>query len=104
MTTLRGTDDDTAGQHPMTTLWDTTGTDVVKALAAERRAAGAVAFAGVLTLIVVADERHVGQAEAAATTAASAHPCRLLLIVRRQLEAPSRLDAEVLDRRPARPR
>ncbi|MGZ4619652.1 MAG: glucose-6-phosphate dehydrogenase assembly protein OpcA [Frankiaceae bacterium] len=79
----------------MTTLWDTTGTDVVKALAAERRAAGAVAFAGVLTLIVVADERHVGQAEAAATTAASAHPCRLLLVVRRQLEAPSRLDAEV---------
>jgi glucose-6-phosphate dehydrogenase assembly protein OpcA len=80
----------------MTTLWDTTGTDVVKALAAERRAAGALAFAGVLTLIVVADERRVGQAEAAATTAASAHPCRLLLIVRRQLEAPSRLDAEVL--------
>jgi len=80
----------------MTTLWDTTGTDVVKALAAERRAAGALAFAGVLTLIVIADERHVSQAEAAATTAASAHPCRLLLIVRRQLEAPPRLDAEVL--------
>jgi hypothetical protein len=39
----------------MTTLWDTTGTDVVKALAAERRAAGALAFAGVLTLIVIAD-------------------------------------------------
>ncbi|AEH09155.1 MULTISPECIES: glucose-6-phosphate dehydrogenase assembly protein OpcA [Protofrankia] len=80
----------------MTTLWDTTGTDVVRALAAERRSAGALAFGLALTLVVVVDEKHVSAAESAATTAAAAHPCRLLIIVRRQLDAPnSRLDAEV---------
>ncbi|HMA46814.1 MAG TPA: glucose-6-phosphate dehydrogenase assembly protein OpcA [Frankiaceae bacterium] len=80
----------------MTTLWDTTGTDVIRALAAERRAAGALAFGLALTLVVVVDERNVGAAEAAATTAAAAHPCRLLIVVRRQIEAPiPRLDAEV---------
>ncbi|WP_250283301.1 glucose-6-phosphate dehydrogenase assembly protein OpcA [Frankia sp. CiP1_Cm_nod2] len=80
----------------MTTLWDTTGTDVVRALAAERRSAGALAFGLALTLVVVVDEKHVSAAESAATTAAAAHPCRLLIIVRRQLDASnSRLDAEV---------
>ncbi|CAO5152461.1 putative OxPP cycle protein opcA [Frankia sp. AiPs1] len=80
----------------MTTLWDTTGTDVVKALAAERRAAGALAFGLALTLVAVVDEKNVSEAESAATQAASAHPCRLLLVVRRQIDAPHpRLDAEV---------
>ncbi|WP_322766839.1 glucose-6-phosphate dehydrogenase assembly protein OpcA [Frankia sp. Cr1] len=80
----------------MTTLWDTTGTDVVKALAAERRSAGALAFGLALTLVVVVDEKHVSVAESAATTAAAAHPCRLLIVVRRQVDASnSRLDAEV---------
>ena len=36
------------------------------------------------------------EAEAAATTAAAAHPCRLLIVVRRQIGAPTtRLDAEM---------
>ena len=43
----------------MTTLWDTTGTDVVKALAAERRAGGGVSTGLVLTLVCVADESQV---------------------------------------------
>ena len=77
------------------TLWDTTGTDVVKALAAERRAAGGVASGLALTLVVVADEKRVSEAEQAATTAAAMHPCRLLIVVRRKLEADDRLDAEV---------
>lgn len=81
----------------MTTLWDTTGTAVVKALAAERRSGGAVMSGLALTLVVVVDEKDVHQAEAAATTAASRHPCRLLIVIRRQVEAPvPRLDAEVL--------
>ena len=81
----------------MTTLWDTTGTAVVKALAAERRTGGAVLSGLALTLVVVADEKDVHEAEAAATTAASRHPCRLLIVIRRQVEAPvPRLDAEVL--------
>lgn len=81
----------------MSTLWDTTGTAVVKALQRERRAAGSVASGMALTLVIVADEPDIPAAEAAATVAASAHPCRLLLVVRRQLDSPlPRLDAEVL--------
>lgn len=81
----------------MTTLWDTTGTAVVKALAAERRSGGAVMSGLALTLVVVVEEKDVHEAEAAATTAASRHPCRLLIAIRRQVEAPvPRLDAEVL--------
>jgi glucose-6-phosphate dehydrogenase assembly protein OpcA len=50
-----------------------------------------------LTLVVVADESRVTEAEEAATHAAEAHPCRLLVVVRRQIDAPApRLDAEVV--------
>ena len=81
----------------MTTLWDTTGTAVVKALAAERRTGGAVTSGIVLTLVVVVDERDIIEAEEAATIAASMHPMRMLMVVRRQIDAPvPRLDAEVL--------
>ena len=40
----------------MTTLWDTTGTAVVKALAAERRQHGSVSSGLALTLVVVVAE------------------------------------------------
>ena len=81
----------------MTTLWDTTGTAVVAALAAERRTGGAVTSGLALTLVVIVDEKDVSEAEAAATVAASKHPMRMLLVIRRQIEAPvPRLDAEVL--------
>ena len=81
----------------MTTLWDTTGTAVVKALAAERRQAGSVSSGLALTLVVVVEEKNVAEAEAAATRAAAQHPCRLLVVVRRRPDAPEpRLDAEVL--------
>ncbi len=78
-----------------TTLWDTTGTDVVNALIAERRQSGAVASGAALSLIIVADEKQVPEAEEAATTAAAQHPCRLLIVVRRKLDADDRLDAEI---------
>jgi glucose-6-phosphate dehydrogenase assembly protein OpcA len=78
------------------TLWDTTGTDVVSALIAERRVSGAVASGLALTLVAIVDERNVESAEQAATIAAAAHPCRLLIVVRRDVTAQSsRLDAEV---------
>jgi len=81
----------------VTTLWDTTGTAVVKALAAERRTGGAVMSGLALTLVVVVDEKDVHEAELAATKAAQQHPLRLLIVIRRQVEAPvPRLDAEVL--------
>jgi glucose-6-phosphate dehydrogenase assembly protein OpcA len=80
----------------MTTLWDTNGTAVVKELAAQRRTGGAVLSGVALTLVVVADESRVDEAEEAATHAAEMHPCRLLIVVRRQIDAPvPRLDAEV---------
>ncbi len=81
----------------MTTLWDTTGTAVVKALAAERRKAGSVSSGLALTLVVVVEEGKVEQAELAATRAAAEHPCRLIIVVRRRSGADeARLDAEVL--------
>ena len=81
----------------MTTLWDTTGSAVVKELAAQRRTGGAVLSGVALTLVVVADEGRVDEAEEAATLAAATNPCRILVVVRRQLEAAvPRLDAEVL--------
>lgn len=80
----------------MTTLWDTTGTAVVKALAAERRTGGAVTSGLALTLVVVVDQDDVEEAEEAATLAASRHPMRMLMVIRRQIDAPvPRLDAEV---------
>ncbi|MCV2488008.1 glucose-6-phosphate dehydrogenase assembly protein OpcA [Geodermatophilus sp. YIM 151500] len=80
----------------MTTLWDTNGTAVVKELAAQRRTGGAVLSGVALTLVVVADESRVEEAEEAAAHAAEMHPCRLLVVVRRQLDSPApRLDAEV---------
>ena len=80
----------------MATLWDTTSGEIVKALSAERRTAGAVAFGIVLTLVVVVDERGLDEAMAAAVEGAAAHPCRQLIVIRRQPDASSsRLDAEV---------
>jgi glucose-6-phosphate dehydrogenase assembly protein OpcA len=80
----------------VTTLWDTTGTAVVKALAAERRTGGAVTSGIALTLVVVVDHQDVEEAEEAATIAASRHPMRMLIVIRRQIDAPvPRLDAEV---------
>jgi glucose-6-phosphate dehydrogenase assembly protein OpcA len=44
---------------------------------------------------VIVDERRVREAEDAATIAAAAHPCRVLIVVRHAVDAAIRLDAEV---------
>lgn len=81
----------------MTTLWNTTGPAVVKALANERRTGGAVTSGNALTLVVIVDEQYIGEAEKAAALAASCNPCRLLIVVRREIDLPKpRLDAEIL--------
>jgi glucose-6-phosphate dehydrogenase assembly protein OpcA len=78
-------------------LWDTKGKAVVKALEAERRSAGGATSGLALTLIVIAHDDQVPAAEAAATIAAAAHPCRLLVVVRYDVtDQRSRLDAEVI--------
>lgn len=81
----------------VTALWDTTGADVMTALRAERRNAGGVTSGLALTLVVVVDERDVQEAESAAALAGEQHPCRLLIVVRRNvLATDSRLDAEIV--------
>jgi glucose-6-phosphate dehydrogenase assembly protein OpcA len=80
-------------------LWDTTGTEVVHKLAAERRSAGGVASGLALTLVAVADERSVRTVEDAVTIAAAEHPCRLLIVTRALVNTPGvpdRLDAEII--------
>ncbi|MGH8859985.1 MAG: glucose-6-phosphate dehydrogenase assembly protein OpcA [Jatrophihabitantaceae bacterium] len=80
----------------MTTLWDTTGTAVVKALAAERRTGGGVTSGLALTLVVVMEEKDANEVEAAVSIAASKHPMRVVMVLRHNIEAPvPRLDAEV---------
>jgi glucose-6-phosphate dehydrogenase assembly protein OpcA len=80
----------------MTTLWDTTGTAVVKALAAERRTGGGVTSGLALTLVVVMEEKDASEVEAAVSIAAARHPLRVLTVLRHQVDAPApRLDAEV---------
>ena len=80
-------------------------TEVVKALAAERRSAGGVTSGLALTLVAVVDEKRVREAEAAATIAAAAHPCRLLIVVRSRRQPAHGQPARRRDRRrrPARP-
>jgi glucose-6-phosphate dehydrogenase assembly protein OpcA len=81
----------------MISLWDTTGAAVMKALTAERRTAGGVASGLALTLVAVVDEKRVRDAEAAATIAAAAHPCRIVLVARYDVtDSQSRLDAEIV--------
>jgi glucose-6-phosphate dehydrogenase assembly protein OpcA len=80
-------------------LWDTTGTEVVKKLAAERRSAGGVASGLALTLVAVAVEPNVRAVEDAVTIAAAEHPCRLLVVTRALVNTPGvpdRLDAEII--------
>ncbi|HEU5006993.1 MAG TPA: glucose-6-phosphate dehydrogenase assembly protein OpcA [Jatrophihabitantaceae bacterium] len=80
----------------MTTLWDTTGTEVVRALAEERGTGGGVTSGLALTLVVVLDEKDTHDVEAAVSVAAARHPMRVLAVIRRQIDAPvPRLDAEV---------
>src|SRR5689334_23243140 len=85
----------------MIALWDTNGSAVVKALAAERRSAGGVASGLALTLVAVVDEKRVREAETAAATAAAAHPCRIVIVVRGESPpagepSESHLDAEIV--------
>src|SRR5256886_6724227 len=101
MGSARGRRDAGPGGPPveasMIGLWDTTGNEVVKALSAERRSAGGVTSGLALTLVAVVDEKRVREAEAAATIAAAAHPCRILIVVRSDITRDvNRLDAEIV--------
>src|SRR4030095_11615385 len=78
-------------------LWDTTGTEVVKALAAERRSAGGVTSGLALTLVAVVGQKRGRGGGGAATHAAPAHPLRMLIVVRSDVTRQvNRLDAEIV--------
>lgn len=78
------------------TLEGTTSAAVAKALAAERRAAGAVTVGLVLTfVVVVVDAERADESMAAARSASMAHPCRVIAVVLGDREGSARLDAEV---------
>lgn len=80
----------------MIALWDTTATEVVTALASERQSAGGTSGLA-LNLVVIVDEKGEREAEAALTLAAQQHPCRLLIVVRRDNQhTEPRLDAEIV--------
>lgn len=86
----------------MLALWDTTGAEVVRKLAAERHSAGGVASGLALTLVVVVEEARVRAVEDAATIAAASHPLRLIVVSRippvtaANAEIKDRLDAEII--------
>lgn len=82
----------------MLALWDTTGSEVVKKLAAERRSAGGVASGLALTVVVVVDDGRVREVEDATTIAASAHPCRFLVVSRGPVPGPDATTVETKDR------
>jgi len=76
-------------------LTDTSSAEVAAAMAAERRAAGAVTIGLVLTFVVIVDAEHVEGTVAAARAASMAHPCRVIAVVPGDESGPARLDAEV---------
>lgn len=81
-------------------LVDTTSGQVNAALVRARRATGIPAVGMVLTLVVVTDEGNHYDALRAASAASMAHPCRILVVIRRPDRSPrnravARLDAEV---------
>lgn len=77
-------------------LWDTNATEVADALSIERHsAAGTSGLA--LNLVVIVDEQGQREAEEALTIAAQQHPCRLLIVVRRDpSQQTARMDAEIV--------
>ena len=80
----------------MTTLWDTDGAAIARALRAERALAGGLGGQPSLTLIALCDEAEAESVRADGAGASGTHPCRLLTVVRRNPNASeSRIDAEI---------
>jgi glucose-6-phosphate dehydrogenase assembly protein OpcA len=76
-------------------LTDTSTGAIHDALQQARRRLGGPASGMVLTLIIVTDESAQYDAVRAANEAGREHPCRVLVVITRRPDAPSRLDAEI---------
>ncbi|WP_113703172.1 glucose-6-phosphate dehydrogenase assembly protein OpcA [Nonomuraea lactucae] len=76
-------------------LSDTTAGKISSQLMMLRHQMGAPAIGMVLTLVVVCDEREQYDALRAATEAAREHPSRILVMINRETDEATRLDAEL---------
>ena len=76
-------------------LTETTTSAIIDALRQARLRLGGVASGMVLTLVIVTDEGAQYDAVRAASGAGRQHPCRILVVIIRRPEHPSRLDAEI---------
>ncbi|GAA2269921.1 glucose-6-phosphate dehydrogenase assembly protein OpcA [Nonomuraea roseoviolacea subsp. roseoviolacea] len=76
-------------------LSDTTAGKIAGQLTLLRHQMGAPAIGMVLTLVVIAEERDQYDALRAATEAAREHPSRILVVINRETDEPTRLDAEL---------
>ncbi len=80
----------------VTVLPNTSGKEVVKALATARSSRGGGTSGLALTLVVIAEDDAIEQAAETACVAAAAHPCRLIVVARQDPTAREhRLDAEI---------
>ncbi|MFI7442440.1 glucose-6-phosphate dehydrogenase assembly protein OpcA [Nonomuraea indica] len=76
-------------------LSDTTAGKISSQLTMLRHQMGAPAIGMVLTLVVVCEERDQYDSLRAATEAAREHPSRILVVITRETDEPTRLDAEL---------
>jgi glucose-6-phosphate dehydrogenase assembly protein OpcA len=76
-------------------LTQTTTGSILDALRRARMRLGGPATGMVLTLVIVTDEAAQYDAVRAASEAGREHPCRILVVIIRRPDAPSRLDAEI---------
>lgn len=76
-------------------LSDTTAGKISNQLTKLRHQMGAPAIGMVLTLVVVCDERDQYDSLRAATEAAREHPSRILVVISRETDEATRLDAEL---------
>ncbi|MEV0147452.1 MULTISPECIES: glucose-6-phosphate dehydrogenase assembly protein OpcA [unclassified Nonomuraea] len=76
-------------------LSDTTAGKISNQLTMLRHQMGAPAIGMVLTLVVVCEERDQYDSLRAATEAAREHPSRILVVINREIDETTRLDAEL---------
>ncbi|WP_214414553.1 glucose-6-phosphate dehydrogenase assembly protein OpcA [Sphaerisporangium fuscum] len=76
-------------------MGSTTASDIAAQLTRLRHQVGAPAVGMVITLVVVCDESHQYDAVRAASEASREHPSRILAVIPREREEPTRLDAEI---------
>lgn len=77
-------------------LPDTTTRDISKKLVSTRRAGGEVTIGRVLTLVIDTDPDDAAEAAMGSSNEASReHPCRIVVVIRGDRAAPTRLDAQI---------